>query len=75
MRFFPMLCLLLLPLQLLADAYYAVFKDAGKVSESGADVVLYYDNGDIWGYLRDYSNMRDNIYANLYGKGSPDDRS
>lgn len=73
MRLYLLLLLLLLPLNIFAKVYYAEFKDSGEVSEAGTDIVLYYNNGNVWGYLRVYTNMTDNIYADLYGKGNPDD--
>lgn len=69
MRFIAIICLLLLPLQSIADAYYASFKNAGQVSEAGNDLVLYFDNNKVWGKLRLYSNSYDNVYVSLYGDG------
>lgn len=73
MKVYVFVCLLLLPFQGFADIYYAKFNNKGQTSEAGVDIVLYYDNGNVWGYLRDYSNIRDNIYVDLYGQGNPKD--
>lgn len=73
MKHFSIICLLLLPLQVIANTYYASFENAGQVSEYGNDLVLYFDNDKVWGELRIYSNMYDNVYVTLYGEGTADD--
>lgn len=73
MRLYSLLFLFLLPLNIFAKVYYAEFRNPGEVSEAGTDIVLYYDNGNVWGYLRVYSNMTDNVYVDLYGKGNTED--
>ena len=60
---------------LTAQEYYGAVKDLGKVSEAGTDILIYYEDGKIRAFLRNYTNMYGSKYFHLFGKGSVNDSS
>ena len=60
---------------LTAQEYYGAVKDLGKASETGTDIVIYYEDDEIRAFLRNYTNMYGNKYFHLFGKGSVNDSS
>ena len=62
------LCQIFLSL-LFSQDYYGVMKNIGKISENGADIIIYYDNKGVRAYMHYYDNRYDNTSFYLFGRG------
>ena len=68
------LCQIFLSL-LFSQDYYGVMKNIGKISENGADIIIYYDNKGVRAYMHNYDNRYDNTSFYLFGRGDKNDKS
>ena len=50
-------------------------KNVGKISENGADIIIYYDNKGVRAYMHYYDNRYDNTSFYLFGRGDKNDKS
>ena len=62
-----------IPISLNSPDYYGEIHNEGQVEEGGNDIVIYYQNGMVKAHLRNYSNLYDNSYIDLFGKGEKGD--
>ena len=53
--------------------YYGEIHNQGQVEEAGNDIFIYYQNGMVKAYLRNYTNMYGNRNFDLNGKGKSED--
>ena len=68
------LCQIFLSL-LFSQDYYGAVKNVGKISENGADIIIYYDNKGVRAYMHIYDNRYDNTSFYLFGRGNKNDKS
>ena len=68
------LCQIFLSL-LFSQDYYGVMKNIGKISENGADIIIYYDNKGVRAYMHKYDNRYDNTSFYLFGRARACKRS
>ena len=68
------LCQIFLSL-LFSQDYYGAMKSVGKISENGADIIIYYDNKGVRAYMHYYDNRYDNTSFYLFGRGDKKDKS
>ena len=50
-------------------------KNVGKISENGADIIIYYDKKGVRAYMHIYDNRYDNTSIYLFGRGNKNDKS
>ena len=60
---------------LFSQEYYGAMKNIDKISEEGADIIIYYDDKGVRAYMQYYNNRYDNTSFYLFGKGSKNDKS
>ena len=60
---------------LFSQEYYGAMKNIGKISENGADIIIYHDSKGVRAYMHIYDNRYDNTSFYLFGRGSNNDKS
>ena len=60
---------------LFSQEYYGIMKNIGKISENGADIIIYHDNKGVRAYMHIYDNRYDNTSFYLFGRGNKNDKS
>ena len=62
-------------LSLFPQEYYGTMENIGKISENGADIIIYHDNKGVRAYMHIYDNRYDNTSFYLFGRGNKNDKS
>ena len=60
---------------LFSQEYYGTMENIGKISENGADSIIYHDNKGVRAYMHIYDNRYDNTSFYLFGRGNKNDKS